>query len=335
MTVNQQIRLASRPQGMPSAEQFQYVDIPMPEPADGQAIVRTLYLSVDPYMRGRMNETKSYVPPFRVGEAMAGGIVAIVESSRVSGLAPGDIVVGSLPWQRYASVRPEEVRQVDPSLAPITTALGVLGMTGLTAYFGLFDIGKPQAGETVVVSGAAGAVGMIVGQLAKLHGCRAVGIAGSEAKLRYLTEELGFDAAVSYKSGQLPEQLEAACPDGVDVYFDNVGGEVSDAVLRLLNRGARIPVCGQIALYNLEQPDIGPRPQTQLVINTALMKGFLVGDYASRFPEGIARLAEWVRSEKLQYAETIVEGFERVPEAFLGLFRGENLGKQLVKAAEL
>ncbi|MCZ8522104.1 MULTISPECIES: NADP-dependent oxidoreductase [Paenibacillus] len=335
MPVNQQILLASRPEGMPSEKHFLYRESSLPVPGDGEALIRTLYLSVDPYMRGRMSGRKSYIPPFAVGEMISGGIVARVESSRTTELQEGDLVLGNLGWQRYGVVKPSQVNKLDPSLAPVTTALGILGMPGLTAYFGLLDIGRPKSGETVVVSGAAGAVGMIVGQIAKLHGARVIGIAGSDEKNRYLVEELGFDAALNYRTQpDLRAALEEACPQGVDVYFDNVGGSVSDAVLSLLNHGARVPLCGQISLYNLEQPDVGPRMQTALLISSALMKGFIVTDYASRFPEGIKALAGWLKEGRLKYAENIIVGFENVPAAFLGLFSGDNLGKQLVKVSD-
>jgi NADPH-dependent curcumin reductase CurA len=334
MITNRQIVLAGRPKGMPGLEHFRFVDAPLPEPALGQALVRTLYLSVDPYMRGRMNEGKSYVPPYPLNEVISGGSIGQVVESKHEGLKPGDLVSGQWGWQQYATANAARLSKIDTNLAPITTSLGVLGLTGLTAYFGLLDIGKPQPGETVVVSGAAGAVGMVVGQIAKIHGCRVVGIAGSDEKNAYLTEELGFDAALNYKTDDLPKALAEACPRGVDVYFDNVGGVVSDAVLSLINTGARIPLCGQISLYNLKEPDVGPRVQTQLLINKALMKGFIIGDYASRFPEGITQLAKWVTGKQIRYAENVVQGFENTPQAFLDLFSGENIGKQLVKVAD-
>jgi NADPH-dependent curcumin reductase CurA len=332
---NRQILLASRPKGMPSRDNFILHESPVPEAGDGDVVVRTLYMCVDPYMRGRMNEGKSYVPPYQLNEVITGGVVGQVVDSQSALLRPGDLVIGTLGWQDYAVAPAAYLRKVDPTLAPITTALGVLGMPGLTAYFGLLDIGQPKAGETVVVSGAAGAVGMVVGQIAKIHGCRVVGIAGGETKTRYLREQLGFDAAINYKGSQtLDEALAAACPEGVDVYFDNVGGPISDAVMRLINANARIPICGQISLYNLEKPDIGPRIQPVLLTKTALMKGFLVNQYADRHAEALPRLAAWVKDGSIRYEETITEGLEHAPEAFLGLFTGENLGKALVKVAE-
>jgi NADPH-dependent curcumin reductase CurA len=334
MNKNQQIHLASRPQGKPVADDFKIVDAPMPAPQDGEVLVRALYLSVDPYMRGRMSDRKSYVPPFGLNETMGGAAVGEVVESKFDGLKTGDIVMGHLLWQRFAVAPGKELLKVDPQRAPISTALGVLGMTGLTAYFGLLDICQPREGETVVVSGAAGAVGSVVGQIAKIKGCRVVGIAGSDEKTAYLRDELGFDAVINYKTDDVPEALKEACADGVDVYFDNVGGEISDAAMALLNRGARISICGQIALYNLEKPDTGPRVQPLLLIHRAKMQGFIVGDFSARFEEGREQLAQWLDEGKLQYAENIVDGFENTPQAFLGLFEGENLGKQLVKVAQ-
>jgi NADPH-dependent curcumin reductase CurA len=334
-SVNRQIQLASRPKGMPTHETFSMVEGPVPTPGDGEVLVRTLYLSVDPYMRGRMNEGKSYVPPFKLGHVLTGGVVGEVVASQDPTFKAGDLVTGHLGWQDYSLAPAAQLQRVDASLAPIETALGVLGMPGLTAYFGLLDIGRPQAGETVVVSGAAGAVGLVVGQIARLQGCRVVGIAGTERKTRYLKEALGFDAAIDYKaSGDLAEALKAACPDGVDVYFDNVGGPISDAVMALINPHARIPICGQISLYNLETPDIGPRVQPLLLTRTALMQGFLVGQFAARYPEALTQLAQWLRDGALRYEETVTEGLEHAPDAFLGLFTGENLGKALVHIAD-
>jgi NADPH:quinone reductase len=332
---NQQILLVQRPQGMPTEADFKWEDIPVPQPADGEVLIKTLYLSVDPYMRGRMSDRKSYVPPYELNQPITGGVVGEVIESKATGLSQGDIVVGMLDWKKFQTASAKQVKKIDPTVAPMTTALGILGMTGLTAYFGLLDIGQPKAGETVVISGAAGAVGMVVGQIAKIKGCRVVGIAGSEKKNEYLVNQLGFDAAINYKTTpNLVKALKEACPNGVDIYFDNVGGEISDAVLSLLNPFARIPICGQISLYNLENANVGPRIQPLLLINKALMKGFIVSDYAERFGEGYRQLAEWLQAGKLQYEENIVDGFENTIQAFLGLFTGENLGKQLVKVAE-
>jgi NADPH-dependent curcumin reductase CurA len=331
---NEQIWLVSRPAGTPTMKNFRFVETDLPELEDGQVLVRTMYISVDPYMRGRMSDRKSYVPPFQLNEVIAGGSVGKVLDSKDERLQEGDVVVGEWGWQRYTVTSAKRVRKIDTSLAPASAALGVLGMPGLTASFGLLDIGQPKEGETVVVSGAAGAVGMTVGQIAKIKGARVVGIAGSDEKVQYLKEELGFDAVINYKTDNMKQALREACPNGVDVYFDNVGGEISDFVLRCINKGARIPLCGQIALYNLEKADIGPRMQSQLLINSALMKGFIVSDYENRFKEGALQLAKWVAEGKIKYKEHFVEGFEKTPQAFLGLFIGENIGKQLVKISE-
>jgi NADPH-dependent curcumin reductase CurA len=331
---NKQILLASRPAGMPTSDNFKMVAAPVPQPGDGEVLVRTLYLSVDPYMRGRMNDRKSYVAPFALGEVISGGAVAEVMESRLDAFRPGDIVTGMLPWQLYSVVTEKEVRKIDSTLAPVTAALGVLGVPGVTAYFGLLDIGQPKEGETVLVSGAAGAVGTVVCQIAKIKGCRVVGIAGSDEKNQYLEHELWVDETINYKTADLKQALKDACPDGLDVYFDNVGGAISDAAMPLLNQGARIIICGQISLYNLEQPDVGPRVQPYLLVNRALMKGFIITDYAARFGEGVSQLGQWLAQGKMKYAEHIVEGFENAPKAFLGLFAGENLGKQLVKVAD-
>jgi NADPH-dependent curcumin reductase CurA len=329
---NKEIRLASRPTGMPTLEHFRVIDAGVPQPSDGEVLVRTLYISVDPYLRGRMREGRSYVPPFQIDEVISSGVVGEVIESRSPAFQPGDIVTGMLGWRLYSVAKANELRKVNPDIAPVTTALGILGMPGLTAYFGLLDIGQPKEGETVVVSGAAGAVGMTVCQIAKIKGCRVVGIAGSDEKNQYLREELGVDSTINYKSaGDMRKALQQTCPKGIDVYFDNVGGAVSDAVLPLLNHGARIVLCGQISMYCLDRPDVGPRPQPYLLVNSALMHGFIITKYAAAFSEGITQLSQWLAEGKLKYAETIIEGFENTPRAFIGLFTGENLGKQLVK----
>ena len=334
MSDNQQIHLVSRPTGVPTPDNFKILDAEIPQLGDGEVLVRALYLSVDPYMRGRMSDRKSYVPPFGLNETIGGAGVGEVVESKFDSLKAGDIVMGHLNWQRFAALPGQELLKVDPERAPISTALGVLGMTGLTSYFGLLEICQPQEGETVVVSGAAGAVGSVVGQIAKIKGCRVVGIAGSDEKTAYLRDELGFDATINYKSEDIGKALDEACADGVDVYFDNVGGEISDAVMARINHGARISICGQIALYNLEKPDLGPRVQSQLLVNSARMKGFIIGDFAQRFEEGREQLSQWLEAGKLKYAEEIAEGFENTVSAFLGLFEGENLGKQLVEVGD-
>jgi NADPH-dependent curcumin reductase CurA len=281
-----------------------------------------------------MNDRRSYVAPFQLNEVLTGGIVGEVVESQSNNFVKGNFVTGNLGWQDYSIADEKEVRKINPEIAPVSTALGVLGMPGLTAYFGLLDIGKPKQGETVVVSGAAGAVGTIVGQIAKIHGCRVVGIAGSDKKTIYLVDELGFDTAINYKTvPHLRKALKEACPNGVDIYFDNVGGDISDTVISLINNNARIPLCGQISLYNEAQIPMGPRLQPRLLTFSALMKGFLVHNYEDRFDEGIRQLAEWLRDKKLKYAEHFVEGLENAPKAFIGLFAGDNLGKQIVKVS--
>jgi NADPH-dependent curcumin reductase CurA len=333
--INRKILLASRPKGMPTEENFQFAESDIPVLEDGQVLIRSLYVSVDPYMRGRMNDAKSYIAPYALNEVITGGVVGQIIESRHPNFSAGEFVSGEMGWQEYNVSDGKGLAKLDPNRAPITTALGVVGMPGLTAYFGLLDIGNPQPGETVVVSGAAGAVGSVVGQIAKIKGCRVVGIAGGAEKARYLTEELGFDAAIDYKAtDNIRQALKETCPNGIDVYFDNVGGTITDAVMTRINFRARIVICGQIALYNLDKPDLGPRPFTPLLINSAMAKGFIVSDYRERFKEGFVQLAQWVQEGKLKYRETIVEGFENIPKAFLGLFRGENIGKLLVKVAE-
>lgn len=332
---SKQILLASRPVGLPTDANFAFRDVPVAEPGEGQVVVRSLYLSVDPYMRGRMSDAKSYIAPYGLNEVITGGVVGEVVASKAEGMKAGDHVIGMLGWQTFNVVDASAVRRIDGSLAPLSAYLSVLGLTGLTAYFGLLDIGQPKAGETVVVSGAAGAVGMMVGQIAKIQGARVVGIAGTDEKTALLTDKLGFDAAINYKTvPDLQAALAVACPNGVDVYFDNVGGAISDAVMSLLNDRARIPVCGAISSYNSTDGDLGPRVQTKLIKTRSLMKGFVLSDYADRMQEGAAELAKWLAAGRLQYEETIVEGFENVPKAFLGLFKGENVGKQLVRVGE-
>lgn len=328
---NKVILFAKRPKQLPDASCFEMKEISVPAAHKGQVVVETTFISVDPYMRGRMREGKSYIDPFVLGEPMMGGVVGRVIESEDPSFVKGDHVVGMMPWQLYTAVDAKQLTKIDPQVPPSAT-LGVLGMPGWTAYFGLLDIGQPKAGETVVVSGAAGAVGTAVGQIAKIKGCRVVGIAGSEEKMRYLTDELGFDAAVNYKNHDaLFTNLQNACPNGVDVYFDNVGGPTSDMVLPLLNKHARVPICGQISMYNEDKPDVGLRAQPFMLVASALMKGFIVFDYADRYPEAIKQMGEWVLSGKIRYRENIVDGFENAPKALVGLFHGENIGKQLVR----
>ena len=332
LSINRQIILASRPKGMPELSDFSLKEAPIPQPKDDEVLVKSLYLSVDPYMRGRMNDRASYVPPFELNRPLNGDVVGRVIKSKRSNFKAGDFVLGHLEWADYSVAKGSELHKIDAHLAPIESALGILGMPGMTAYFGLLDIGKPNKGETVVISGAAGAVGSIAGQIAKILGCRVVGIVGSPAKVDYLTGELGFDAAVNYKNPDYANQLKAACPKGVDVYFDNVGGDITDEVIKLINWHARIVVCGQISMYNLDRQDTGPRNFGQLLIKSALAKGFIVNqDYHARFPEGIQQMVHWIKEGRIKHRENIVEGLENMPRAFLGLFTGENIGKQLVK----
>ena len=334
-TVNRQITLAARPVGFPKVSDFALVYGPLPAPAEGEVLVRSIYLSLDPYMRGRMDDAKSYARPVAIGEVMPGGAVASVVASDAPALGAGDTVEGMLGWQEYAVAQGHELRKIDPRLGPISTALGVLGMPGLTAYFGLLDICDPQPGETVVVSGAAGAVGMLVGQIAKINGCRVVGVAGSDTKVSWLLDELGFDAAFNYRTTANGHgELKALCPAGVDVYFDNVGGVITDAVMRLINVGARISVCGQISQYNLERPEQGPRWLGQLIVKQAKVQGFLVSAYATRYSAALEQLAGWLKQGKLKYREDVAQGIEAAPQAFIGMLQGKNQGKQLVQLSE-
>ncbi|MFQ3545312.1 NADP-dependent oxidoreductase [Halobacillus rhizosphaerae] len=331
--MNREIHLVKRPEGTPDHEHLSIVESNQPQPAEGEVLLKTLYVSVDPYMRGRMSDAKSYIAPFQLNEPISGGAVAEVVDSNNQDFQAGDIVTGALPWQEYSTANGESVRKVDPKLGPVTTSLGILGMPGLTAYFGLTDIGSPKQGETLVVSGAAGAVGSTVVQIGKILGCRVIGIAGTDEKTSYLTDTLGADAAINYKTENVREAVKQACPDGVDIYFDNVGGEIADAIYPRLNKFARIVQCGAISSYNV-QNDQGPRIQGYLIKSSALIKGFVVADYQDRYKEGFEHLSKWLQEGKLTYEETVKEGFENIPDAFFGLFKGENLGKQLVKVAE-
>lgn len=329
----EQIILNTRPKGLPTKENFQVQTVELPEVKDSEVQVKGLYYSVDPYMRGRMNDAKSYVPPYQVGSPIEGGVVAEVVESKSEQFKSGDKVIGNLPWATQAVVNSKALKKIDADLAPASYYLGILGMPGLTAYFGMMDIGKPMKGETVVISGAAGAVGVVVGQIAKIKGCRVVGIAGSDSKIKMLKEEFGFDAAINYKTTEnMTAAIAKACPDQVDVYFDNVGGDISDAVIKNINFHARIALCGQIALYNVTEVPVGPRIQPMLLTRSVLMQGFIVSNYQNRFDEGIKQLAQWLKEGKLKYTETTKEGFDHLPEALLGLFSGENYGKMIVKA---
>jgi hypothetical protein len=328
---NRQVLLRRRPDGMPTVDDFEIVDRPIGPPAEGEVLRRTLYLSLDPYMRGRMSARASYAAPVELGAVMEGGTVSEVVASRHPGFAPGDVVVGYDGWQSLAVGAPKVLRTIDPAAAPISTALGVLGMPGFTAWYGLTEIGKPVAGETVVVSAAAGAVGSVVGQLARLRGCRAVGVAGGAAKCSFVAGTLGFDACVDHRSDRLAADLAAACPDGIDVYFDNVGGAVLDAALRLANVRARIPLCGLISQYNATQPVPGPNWGV-LLVRRILVQGFIISDHwATHFDAFLRECAPLVQDGRLAYREDVVDGLDAAPTAFLGLFEGRNLGKLLVR----
>jgi len=328
-----QIVLASRPKGTPTLDNFRLENIELPEMQVGEVLLKGLYYSVDPYMRGRMNDAKSYAPPFQIDHPIAGSVIAEVSESKSDNFKTGDIVVGGLPWRQQFIASEKGLKKIDATIAPVSYYLGILGMTGLTAYFGLMHIGKPKAGETVVVSGAAGAVGVVVGQIAKIQGCRVIGIAGSDEKIKLLTEEFGFDVAINYKtSSDMKKAIAEACPNGVDIYFDNVGGEISDAVISNINFHARIPLCGQISLYNSAETPMGPRLQPMLLTRSVLLQGFIISNYQSQFAEGIQQLAQWVKEGKLKFTETIVHGFDQLPNALLGLFKGDNTGKMIVKA---
>jgi NADPH-dependent curcumin reductase CurA len=330
---NRQFRLTSRPVGMVQRSDFDFVTTPAGEPGPGEVLVRVLYLSLDPAMRGWMNEGKSYIAPVGLGDVMrAGGLGRVVASSDAS-LAVGDTVVGMTGVQDYSIAKARELTKVDPRLAPLPRYLGALGMPGLTAYFGLLDIGQPKAGETVVVSAAAGAVGAVTGQIAKIKGCRAVGIAGGPDKCRYVVEELGFDAAIDYKNEDVRAALAQHCPKGIDIYFDNVGGDILDVVLSMLARRARVIICGAISQYNNRESIQGPRNYLSLLINHARMEGFVVFDYAVRYAEGAQALAGWALSGKLKAREHIVEGLETFPDTLQMLFRGENSGKLVIQVA--
>jgi len=331
--VNHQWRLAARPVGTVKRSDWNFTEEPVAAPADGQVLVKTLYLSLDPAMRGWMNEGKSYLPPVGIGEVMRAGAIGKVIESRDPGFKAGDFVNGTIGVQEYALATAKQITRVDPRLAPLPVYLSTLGMPGFTAYFGLLDIGKPEAGQTIVVSGAAGAVGTVVGQIAKIKGSRAVGIAGGAEKCRYLTDQLGFDAAIDYKNSDVKATLREACPNGIDVYFDNVGGDILDIALTRLARHARVVICGAISQYNNTTPVKGPANYLSLLVNRASMTGMVVFDYAKRYPEAVREMAGWIAEGKLQSREHVVEGLEKFPETLSMLFSGENMGKLVLKVA--
>jgi NADPH-dependent curcumin reductase CurA len=328
--VAREIRLVARPQGFPDEELFELAETPIPEPAEGQLLVRNAYFSVDPYMRPRMNDVRSYVAPFTLGEAMTGGAVGRVATSRHPRFAEGDWVLHGLGWREWALSDGSGVRKVDLAGAPVSTSLGVLGMPGFTAYYGLFELGRPEPGETVFVSGAAGAVGSAAGQMAKIAGCTVIGCAGSAEKVAWL-RELGFDHPFDYREHSLRDAVAAASPDGIDIYFDNVGGDQLEAAIGALRTYGRIVACGSISRYNDVEPAPGPRNMFMVVTKRLRIQGYIISDHYDRFPEFLARATEWVRDGRLRYRETVVDGIENAPQAFLGLLRGENVGKMLVK----
>lgn len=332
--INRKVVLKSRPDGYPKLSDFDLVEQPIPQPREGEALIRSIWLSLDPYMRGRMRDAASYAPSVALGDVIVGGVVGRVVESRTPAFAVGEIVEGPLGWQEYAVSDGRNLRRVDETLGPLSTALGVLGMPGMTAYFGFLDICDPKPGETVVVSAASGAVGQVVGQIAKIMGCYVVGTAGTPEKVDYIVNELGFDAGINYKTENVMDALAAACPQGIDGYFDNVGGPVTDAVMENLADFARISVCGQISQYNVERPELGPRNIRALITHQARMEGFLVFQFQNRHEIGRRRIAAWIREGKLKYREDVVEGLENAPRAFIGMMRGENFGKLLVKVSE-
>lgn len=332
--MNRQIRLASRPEGLPAESNFELHEAPLPAIAQGEFLIEIAYLSVDPYMRGRMNDSKSYADPVQIGAVMVGEAVGRVRESNHSKFPRGTWVCGMFGWQEFAKSNGEGVRRLKHEDAPVSTALHVLGMPGITSYFGIHDVCQVQRNQTLLVSAAAGAVGSTAGQLAKGLGCRVVGIAGSDEKVAWL-KELGFDDAFNYKStDDYYSSIKKACPDGVDAYFDNVGGPITDAVFPLLNIGARIAICGQISQYNVSEPQEGPRLLWHLIVKRATIRGFLVTDYGPRFREALTALADNFRDGKLKYRERISEGIENAPTAFIEMMQGANIGKQLVKLAD-
>ncbi|WP_432412344.1 NADP-dependent oxidoreductase [Rasiella sp. SM2506] len=330
--MNNSIRLKSRPEGIPTLENFEFVEVDKPKASEGQVLLKTKYVSVDPYLRGRMRDEKSYITPFELDKPLQSGIIAEVVESHISDFKKGDFVNGMLEWKQFQTSNGKGLQKVDSSKAPLSAYLGVLGLTGITAYVGLLKIGEPKEGETVLVSGASGAVGSVVGQLAKIKGCKVVGIAGSDEKIKLLQNTFGFDAGINYKTtNQMRKAIKETCPNGVDVYFDNVGGEILDAAMANMNRFGRVVNCGAISLYNETEQPTGPRLETSLVKKSLKMQGFIARDYQDEFKEIVPQLATWLNDNKLTYEETIVEGFENIPRAFIDLFEGKNKGKMVVK----
>lgn len=331
-TTSREIRLKRRPTGLPSAEDFELATITLPEAGPGEMVVHNLYMSVDPYMRGRMVDRKSYVPPFALGETLNGGAVGQVVQSNGGPLAVGTYVLNGWGWREYFSSDGKGLTTIDPSIAPVQAFLGAVGMPGQTAYFGLLDIGQPKAGETVFVSAAAGAVGSMVCQIAKIKGCRVVGSVGSQAKVDWLRHELGVDAAFNYKEAtDLKAELGKHCPNGIDIYFENVGGDHLEAALTHMNNNGRIPVCGMISQYNATESVPGPSNLGLIIGKRLKLQGYIVSDYRARAGEFYADMKEWIAADQIKWQETVVEGIENAPSAFIGLFTGDNMGKMLVK----
>ena len=328
--ISREIRLVARPRGFPEEELFEVAETAIPDPAEGQVLIRNAFFSVDPYMRPRMNDVRSYVAPFTLGEAMTGGAVGRVVASRNERYGEGDWVLHYLGWREWALTDGAAVRRLDPEAAPVSTALGVLGMPGFTAWYGLFALGRPQEGDTVLVSGAAGAVGSAAGQMAAIAGCRVVGSAGSVEKLAWL-RDLGFDGVFNYREQSAREALAELAPEGIDIYFDNVGGDHLEAAIGALRTYGRVVACGSISRYNDAEPSPGPRNMFLVVTKRLRIEGFIIRDHYDRFGEFVAEASEWVRDGRLRYRETVVDGIENAPKAFLGLLRGENIGKMLVK----
>lgn len=330
--MNNIILLNSRPIGKPKESDFKFKSENKPTIENGEVLLKTTFVSVDPYLRGRMSDADSYVAPFKLNEPINSGSIAEVIESKNESFKKGDFVSGNLEWKEYQSSKGENLLKVDETKASLSAYLGILGMTGLTAYFGLTEIGEPQKGETIVVSGAAGAVGSTVGQIGKILGCRVIGIAGTDEKVQMLKSKFGFDEVINYNTSQdIKKELAAICPDGVDVYYDNVGGDITDSVLANINRLGRVIACGAISLYNNTSVPTGPRVEPLLIRKSLLMQGFIVSNYVNKFPEGIKQLSEWLSEDKLIYTETIVEGFDAIPSAFIDLFEGKNKGKMIVK----
>lgn len=330
--MNKTIILNKRPVGKPQLSDFKFIKEAMPQISKGEILLMTKFVSVDPYLRSRMSDAKSYIPSFELNKPISSGCVAEVMESKNGSFKKGDFVTGLLDWKEFQVSSGEELLKVEDMGLPLSAYLGVLGMTGLTAYFGLTEIGKPKKGETLVISGAAGAVGSTVGQIGKIVGCRVVGIAGTDEKVAMLKSTFGFDEGINYNTTEnMYKEIKTLCPNGVDVYFDNVGGEISDSVHANINRFGRVVVCGAISLYNETSIPTGPRVEPFLIKQSALMQGFIVSNYMDKFPEGIKQLSEWIKGEKLTYKETIVEGFDAIPQAFIDLFEGKNTGKMVVR----